>query len=408
MRHAAIVFTLLLSLAWMPAALANPVEAARAAGLYGVTPDLSRPLGNDRAQVGQQIAWDRFGIYFQEHNHTAFVAALEPNGAAAQQGAKVGDVLRGTDIMGASKGLNGVLQAFAAAGQRDTPTILMYVFDADSGWQREYQLTAAAPGERAASIPPALRGAATSHKGLMAILRADPSLSEPYDVAHDAMLALQAISLHVKNCSGPRAVTIPVQITTTTTTRDGFGTYKGSETDQYSEQLRVRPEFAPWARANIRIYPPQPISTVRSAVLDLIQQEGCSGAGFRQLEAGLAAVMGVSLPDTAPEASTGGIPGDASAFIASCYPAQFRLAKSQGYDIAERGAAQICMCQEHAARHMNDAELYSSLRIADVRYYEANPQIHDAFGEAFTQCYRAPEGSELRRKVEALWRELNI
>ncbi|MEM9843847.1 MAG: hypothetical protein AAF965_03550, partial [Pseudomonadota bacterium] len=259
------------------------IDAAKSAGLYGLAPDLTRDLGNPLSQTGQQVAWERFGIFFDEQKHTAFVAALDPQGAAAQQGAKVGDVLRGTDIMGANKTLNGVLQAFAAVADREAAALLLYVLDADSGWQREYRLTAAAPGEQAAAVPPALRGAATSHKGLMAIVRGDPSLSDPRDITHDAMLALQAISRHVKACAGSDAVAIPVQIANTTTTRDGFGTIKSSETTQYGEVLRVRPEFASWARANIHAYPPQPISTVRSAVLELISQQGCDGAGFKQL-----------------------------------------------------------------------------------------------------------------------------
>ncbi|WP_425091792.1 hypothetical protein [Tropicimonas sp. S265A] len=387
----------------------NPVEAARAAGLYGVTPDLGRPLGNPRAEAGRQIAWDRFGIYFEEHDLTAFVAALDPNGAAAQQGAKVGDVLRGSDLMGARRDLQGILHAFEGAARRqEPPTLLLYVFDADSGWQREYQLTAAAPGAQAARIPPTLRGAVTSHKGLMAILQGDPSLSDPYDIAYDAMLALQAISMHVKNCSGPNAVDIPVTVTTTTTTRNGFGTIRGTETEQYTQEFRVRPEFAQWARSNINVYPPQPISTVRSAVLDLISVEGCAGSGFKQLEAGLAAVMGVSLPDTAGDTQQGGLPSDASAFVASCFPLQQQAMAARGLNAGERGLAQICFCQEHAARSIGDLDLYESLKILDNSVYNANPQMHGAFETHFNECYRAQDGSELRRRVEALWRDLNI
>ncbi|WP_216647181.1 hypothetical protein [Roseovarius sp. THAF9] len=386
----------------------NPVQAARAAGLYGITPDLSRQTGNARAQEGQEIAWTRFGIHFEEYNNRAFVAALKPGGAAASQGAKVGDVLRGTDIMGGSAGLTGVLQAFASAASRDTPSVLLYVFDTDSGWQREYRLTAAAPDGTVVSIPPALRGAATSHAGLMAILRADPGFADPADIAYDAMLALQAISKHVKACYGPNAVAIPVQITTTTTTRDGFGIIKDTETDQYGELLRVRPEFASWARSNLRIYQTQPISTVRSAVLELISQQGCDGEGVRQLEAGLAKVMNVALPEPAPAPQTGGIPDTADAFIAQCYPLMIQRMQSKGHMASERSTAQICLCQEHAARALDDAALYASLKNADDSYYIANPDLHGRFDRSFMECFRAPEGSALRDRVEALWREMNI
>lgn len=145
----------LLTIRFLPAqAQTDPIQGAKSAGLYGAPPDLGRNLGIPLSQFGQQVAWERFGIYFEEHKFTAFVASLDPNGAAAQQGAKVGDVLRGTDIMGANKGLNGILQAFATLAEREPAALLLYVLDADSGWQREYRLTAAAPGEQAVKIPP--------------------------------------------------------------------------------------------------------------------------------------------------------------------------------------------------------------------------------------------------------------
>lgn len=239
------------------------------------------------------------------------------------------------------------MQAFANLAEREPAALLLYVLDADSGWQREYRLTAAAPGEQAVKIPPALRGAATSHTGLMAILSGDLSKSNPRNITQDAMLSLQAISRHVKGCAGSNAVAIPVQISRTTTTRDGFSTIKNSETTQSEDVVNVRPEFAAWARANITAYPPQPISTVRSAVLDLISQEGCDGAGFRQLETGLAKVIGVSLP-VAPvepperEAQSGSIPGTADGFVAQCFAPQKDGYVARGLTIDDRSVAQIC------------------------------------------------------------------
>ncbi len=386
----------------------NPIQNARNAGLYGITPDLSRRLDNAQAQDGQAIAWDRFGIFFQEHENRAFVAALRPGGAAASQGARVGDVLRGTDIRGGDSSLSGVLSAFATTTQRADSSILLYVFDGNDGWQREYRLTAAVGNADIAGIPPSLRDHATSRPGLMAILRHDTTLADPAEITTDAMLALQAISRHVKACYGPDAVTIPVRITRTTTTRDGFGNYKYSETDESDDALRVRREFADWAQANIRTYQTRSISSVRSAVLELISQQGCDGDGFRQLESGLANVMNVTLPDGAPAARIGGIPDSPDAFIAQCYPLQLQAMQSRGLDVSERAMAQICLCQEHAARVLDDAELYASLRNVDTSYYESNPELHDRFDDTFSSCYRAPEGSDLRQRAEALWREMNI
>ncbi|WP_144435484.1 hypothetical protein [Roseovarius atlanticus] len=402
--------TMTLALFMTKAALAqdNPIQTAREAGLYGITPDLSRRLNHALAQDGQTVAWDRFGIYFQEHENRAFVAALKPRGAAASQGARVGDVLRGTDIRGGDSSLTGVLSAFSATTQHANPSILLYVFDGNDGWQREYRLTAAAANADVVTIPPSLRDHATSHPGLMAILRGDPIMANPAEITTDAMLALQAISKHVKACYGPDAVTIPVRITRTTTTRDGFGNYKYSETDEFDDALRVRREFAGWARANIRTYQTRSISSVRSAVLELISQQGCDGDGFRQLEAGLAKVMNVTLPDVAPAPQTGGIPDSPDAFIAQCYPLQLQAMESRGYDVSERAMAQICLCQEHAARLLDDAELYSSLKNADTGYYESQPDLHERFEEHFSSCFRAPDGAELRQRAEALWQEMNI
>lgn len=404
----ALIWSLLVSLFLAAPALTqdNPVSQARAAGLYGI-----EPLSISGVE---QIVWDRYGIYFREHNRRAFVAGLRPGGAAAQQGAKVGDVLRGSDVGGASASLNGLINSFENILRRSNGdgSITLYVYDADSRWQREYRLTPAAADGEIAGLPQALRGAATSYPGLMAIVRGDPARADPLDVARDAMLALQAISKHVRNCSGPDAVTIPVRITVTETTTDGLGVHRGSETSAYDETLRVRPEFASWARANIGLYPTQAISTVRDSVLALISQEGCTGAGFRQLEAGLAAVMGVTLPDApfASERESGEeIPRDASAFVQQCYPLFLQSERNRGQlHPSERGGAQFCMCYEHAARASGDAALYSSVSLLDFRYYEANPQLHDAFRAAFDQCYRAPDGSELRQRLEALWREMRL
>lgn len=389
----------------------NPIAQARAEGLYGLQPDLTMSLGNPKANDGRQAAWDSFGIYFEEHKNRAFVAALRPGGPAAQQGAKIGDVVYGSDLRGADATRNGILQAFAAVAARaegQNRSLVLYVYDADNGWQREYRLT---PGtnDQTVKIPPALRNM-TSHRGLMAILSGNLSQAEPLDVAHDAMLSLQAISMHVKGCSGPDAVTIPISITVTETTTDGFGTFKGSDTSEYGEVLKVRPEFAGWARANIRLYPTQPLSEVRRAILALISQQGCEGAGFKQLETGLAKVMNVALPEAegAQDTAPGGFPADASAFIVECYPLLAQAMAAKGFNMGERGLAQICLCQEHAARALDDTELYSSLQIADDRYYQANPDLHERFDEVFMQCYRAPDGSDLRNRLEALWREMNI
>lgn len=340
------------------------------------------------------------------------MAGLKPGGAGASQGAKVGDVLYGTDAMGASAELGGVLQAFQNVMRRGRGdgAILLYVFDADSRWRREYRLTAASPDGAVARIPPALRGAATSHMGLMAIIAGDPTRADRREVTRDALLSLQAISKHPKECSGAHAVTIPVQIAMTTTRRDSRGLTRGGETDLFNEELRVRPEFAAWARANIGAYPVAPISTVRNAVIELITREGCDGAGFQQLEEGLARVMNVSLrapsPETQPE-TAGGF-GDADAFISECYALSLQEARSAGRNPSERSTASICMCQEHAARQSGDARLHATMRVLDYSYWEANPQMHDALRAAFDQCWRAPEGSEFDQRARTIWRKLGI
>lgn len=404
----ALILSLLVSLFPATPALTqdNPVSQARATGLYGIEPVSLSEV--------EQVVWDRYGINFQEHNRRAFVAGLRPGGAAAQQGAKVGDVLRGSDVGGASASLRGVINSFENILGRSNGdgSIALYVYDVDSRWQREYRLTPATANGEIAGLPQALRGAATSYLGFMAIVRGDPARADPLDIARDAMLALQAISKHVKNCSGPDAVTIPVRITVIETTMDGLGVYRGSDTSAYDETLRVRPEFANWARANIGLYPTQAVSTVRDSVLALISQENCTGAGFRQLETRLAAVMGVILPD-APVPSEGEsgeeIRQDATEFVRQCYPLFLQSERNRGQiHPSEPGAAQFCMCYEHAARASGDAALYSSIGLLDFRYYKANPQHHDAFNAAFDQCYRAPEGSQLRQRLEALWREMRL
>jgi hypothetical protein len=382
----------------------NPIAAARAAGLYGVTPDLSRQLGNDRARLGQQIAWEDYGLYFDKFDGKTFIAGLDPLGAAAQQGAKIGDIIR-------FKSLTSVYAPFALNAERphEFRSITLNVLDGDSGWERSYALTPAAPGGQIVTIPPALRNAATAYPAFGALLRGDATQAPPVEVARTALLSLQAISNHPANCSGPNAVAVPVQITRTTTTRDGFGTFKGNDTSQSGAVLRVRPEFASWVRANISLYPTGGISTVRSAVVDLLSQEGCSGAGVKQLEASIAALMGVSLPDAPAPGQAGGIPADSAAFIASCYPATVQITRSQGQRLVnERSIAASCFCQEYAARAMGDTKLYQSLAIADYRYLMDNTAMRENWIATIAPCDRAPEGSALRQQIEALWREMNI
>jgi hypothetical protein len=408
------MFRLSLAIAvWIAAALAagaqqNPVVAARQAGLYGIEPQFQGPASNGLARE----VWERFGIYLLEHRNRAYVAGLRPGGPAALQGAKVGDVLRGSDLMGASASLQGTMRGFERAleGDGDGRAILLYVYDADSQWAREYRLVPVSADGTVARVPPALRGAATSHPGLMAVLAGDPDGADPSAVTRDALLALQAISLHVKGCHGPDAVTIPVRIERTTETRDGLGVYRGSETDTFAETLRVRPEFAAWARANTASYPLAAVSTVRSAVLDLIRQEGCAGEGFVQLEDGLAAVIGVAL-ERAPGASSPAEPGgfgDADAWISECYALFLQDQRAQGKNPSERGTASICLCQEHAARASGDPQLHETIRLRDYGYWEANPQLHERFTADFDQCYRAPEGSDFDARHRALWRSLGI
>lgn len=405
-----VVLCLGLTVALDAAAQGNPVAEARAAGLYGIQPR----FGTSESARLQQTIWERYGLFLREHANRAYVAGLKPGGAAAQQGAKVGDVLRGTDAMGASAELSGVLQGFRNVMRRTSGNgaIVLYVFDADSRWQREYRLTAAAPDGTVASIPPALRGAVTSHPGLMAIISGEPERAGRGELIRDTYLALQAISRHNEGCSGPRAVTIPVAITVTTTLRDGRGINRGTlAPETYSEELRVRPEFAPWAQGNINAYPMAAVSNVRTAVMELITLEGCDGAGFLQLEDGLAKAIGVALrrpaaPASAP-AAAGGF-GNADAFISECYALSLREARSAGRNPSERSTATICMCQEHAARQSGDPRLHATLQVRDVSYYDANPQMHESFRQAFQECWRAPDGSEFDRRAREVWRKLRL
>lgn len=264
-------------------------------------------------------------------------------------------------------------------------------------------------GAETAGIPRALRSAAT-YPGLVSILRGDQR-ADPVDKAGDAMLALQAISKHVRGCAGPNAETVAINIAVTETTRDGFGTERSRETTDYREALRVRPEFAPWVRRNLGLYPVMAISTVRDSVLELISQEGCDGAGFRQLEQALAAFFEVSLPRVAEGGgapSAGGIPENAAGFIAECRPTMARDMQIRGQNVGERMIASMCICAEHAARVISNMDLYAALRVQDFGPLEADPVLAKAYDEEFMPCFHAPEGSALRLRQEQFWRENNI
>lgn len=63
---------------------------------------------------------------------------------------------------------------------------------------------------------------------------------------------------------------------------------------------------------------------------------------------------------------------------------------------------------EHAAREMEDAGLYNDLKVSDTRQLETDPGFLARFQPPFDQCFQAAPGSELRTRVETLWREMNI
>ena len=98
-------------------------------------------------------------------------------------------------------------------------------------------------------LPPALRHH-SDDAAMMSIWRHEATAIDTPDLADAAMRILFALSYHAKNCPGPDAVELGVRVTSTTTTRDGFGIVRDSRTDTSDQVLRVRPEFEELARSN--------------------------------------------------------------------------------------------------------------------------------------------------------------
>ena len=109
-------------------------------------------------------------------------------------------------------------------------------------------------------------------------------------VVPKALLALETIG---DRCLSGRSVPVTQGFSQTTTTRDGFGTYKGESTETFDVTIRVRPLMVDWVSQQLRLYPFTGKTPIYQAVGELINRQGCGGGEMRQFEEGLARLAGI-------------------------------------------------------------------------------------------------------------------
>ncbi|WP_339106749.1 hypothetical protein [Roseovarius rhodophyticola] len=211
-----------------------------------------------------------------------------------------------------------------------------------------------AQAETPPPLPPAMKHLANDAT-MKALWRHEATTVNTADMADAAMRILFALSYHVAGCHGPDAVVIPISITSTTTTKDGFGTIKSQETDTFEKVLKVRPEFAQLARKTVRYYSDNVNNRRFVAVRDLISQDRCDGPRLRHLEEGLAKAAGVSLPAVATVDTNLG--ADWRGFVMDCMSATVP-------DIInnELNGARICNVAEAALVELGNSDIYAVFR----------------------------------------------
>lgn len=390
-------------------AVADASEAE--SGSTGASPLRASPTAQE------QRVWEAYGLRLDEENRRAFVSEIRPDGPAAQQGLRPGDRLDGNDIWGANRTKKATLDGLTARlEQAPERGLLLYIVPDGGRFQEQITLVPSTAGAPSLEIPPALR-VAMATPGFAALMRGDGSAPRrAEDIA--AMDALWAISRHRNGCAGPGAVTIPVSIQSTTVTRDGVGIVRNQQSSTSMTEITVRRAFEGWTRSKIDLFPRGVISRPAQAVLDAINIEGCTGASMAALDRALSDHLGVQPREGATEATAtpaGIIPPTKDAFMAACIPMQREHDRRRGAQHVERGGVTACFCSEHAGRAIGDGELYTALREADlmgnsgISILQSRPDsVREEFGTAFSACYRAPSGSELRLEVEAIWRRMGI
>lgn len=242
-----------------------------------------------------------------------------------------------------------------------------------------------AQAETSPPVPPAMAHL-QDDAAMMALWQHEATSIDTPDSADAAMRILFALSYHVAGCHGPDAVAIPITITSTTTTTDGFGTFKGSETDTFDKVLKVRPEFVSLARKMVGYYSDNVNNRRFVAVRDLISQDRCDGLRLRHLQEGLAKAAGVTL--STPEALDTSIGADWRGFVMDCMSATVP-------DIInnELNGARICNKAEAALVKIGDPAIYAAFREKGLAAWsDLSSTDQERYNAAFDPIYKDFEG----------------
>lgn len=257
-----------------------------------------------------------------------------------------------------------------------------------------------AQAETPPPLPPAMKHLANDAT-MKALWRHEATTVNTADMADAAVRILFALSYHVAGCHGPDAVVIPISITSTTTTKDGFGTIKSQETDTFEKVLKVRPEFAQLARKTVRYYSDNVNNRRFVAVRDLISQDRCDGPRLRHLEEGLAKAAGVSLPAAAALDTTLG--ADWRGFVMDCMAATVPDVINN-----ELNGARVCNAAEAALVELGNPDWYAAFRSQGLSAWSTLSEADQArYTTLFDSIFRNPEGP-IHKRGEAFVAEAGL
>ncbi len=214
-------------------------------------------------------------------------------------------------------------------------------------------------------LPPAMNHL-NDDPAILTIWRHEATTIETPDMADATMRILFALSHHYKGCHGPDFVAIPIKITSTTTTRDGLGIVRGSETDTFDKVLKVRPEFAGMAQRLAPYFSDNIRNRRFVGVRDLISQDSCNGQRLQRLEAGIAKAAGVNLDTSVTLDGAGeevgldveteddrywqGFTQNCVAYYLSAIP-----------NMSPPRVIGICICSEQSISDLDDSDIYEKL-----------------------------------------------
>lgn len=354
-----------------------------------------------KADENRDRSWQEYGIEFAQDGPTVIVARVRPDSMADRIGFEAGDVV-------VADWANGFLGPDGAQRIHARMSKLLADREGTVDWRMDLHRPSIGAGlsvflkfppdtaqvAETVPLPPSMRHL-VGDAAIVSIWNHEAVAIDTPDLADAAMRILFALSYHVAGCSGPDAITIPIQTTVTKVTRDDFGIERARETDTFLHDLKVRPVFEGLARKTAPYFSDNVMNPRFVGVRDLISQDRCDGPRLRRLEEGLAKAAGTSLPAAGRTSGANGLGDDWRGFVAECTAASYpSIINNEG------GVAEICVLYESVAREIGDSEVYAELRRSGMAAgSDWSQDFKDRFDADFRKLYDGERSGEVWDRV---------